>query len=131
MRAGRTAIIALQTLRGVGIIYVATILSIGVLMSLIEGWSLVDSIWWALVTASTVGYGDIAPADLSGRIVATFLIHFGPLFITPLATAIIASMLLHDHDAFTHEEQELMKANQAEMRANQEQIMKLLQERNQ
>ncbi|MTI96347.1 MAG: two pore domain potassium channel family protein [Firmicutes bacterium] len=31
-----------------------------------------DAIWWSLVTTTTDGYGDIAPAGLGGRLLASF-----------------------------------------------------------
>src|SRR3954451_12337520 len=36
--------------------------------------SLGDSVWWAIVTASTVGYGDISPKSWEGRLIAGVLI---------------------------------------------------------
>jgi voltage-gated potassium channel len=36
-----------------------------------------DGIWWSLVTTTTVGYGDIAPSTIPGRIVAGMLMVFG------------------------------------------------------
>lgn len=39
--------------------------------------SLGDGIWWAFVTATTVGYGDISPHTLYGRIIAMFLMIVG------------------------------------------------------
>ena len=36
-----------------------------------------DGLWWALVTVSTVGYGDIAPVTPAGRLVASVLIVVG------------------------------------------------------
>lgn len=36
-----------------------------------------DSLWWALVTLTTVGYGDIVPQTSGGRVVATMAMIFG------------------------------------------------------
>ena len=36
-----------------------------------------DAIWWAIVTVSTVGYGDYYPVTTNGKILATFLILIG------------------------------------------------------
>lgn len=36
-----------------------------------------DGIWWAAATLSTVGYGDIAPTTLAGRIVAVIIMVVG------------------------------------------------------
>jgi voltage-gated potassium channel len=39
--------------------------------------SIFDGIWWAIITASTVGYGDYAPHTLLGRLTAVILILLG------------------------------------------------------
>lgn len=49
----------------------------GILIHFAEGMSLGDGIWWAFVTATTVGYGDISPHTLYGRIIAMFLMIVG------------------------------------------------------
>jgi voltage-gated potassium channel len=36
-----------------------------------------DSIWWAIVTMTTIGYGDIYPVTVGGRIIAILLIFSG------------------------------------------------------
>lgn len=36
-----------------------------------------DALWWSFVTATTVGYGDISPSTVLGRIVAAVLMLFG------------------------------------------------------
>lgn len=36
-----------------------------------------DGIWWAVVTATTVGYGDISPSTLGGRLIAIVLMMSG------------------------------------------------------
>ncbi len=44
--------------------------------------------WWALQTATTVGYGDVTPAHVSGRIVAAFVMLQGIAFLAILTAAI-------------------------------------------
>ncbi|WP_041832763.1 potassium channel family protein [Actinoplanes sp. N902-109] len=70
-----------------------------------------DALWWAVVTASTVGYGDISPETWQGRLMAALLISIMVLIVVPLITAHFASKLIVDTDAFRHEEQEELKTN--------------------
>src|ERR1043165_7342973 len=52
-----------------------------------------DSLWWAVVTASTVGYGDISPQTWQGRLMAALLISIMVLIVVPLIPAHFASKL--------------------------------------
>ena len=54
--------------------------------------SMADAVWWALVTMTTVGYGDKVPDTGWGRIVAGVLIFSGMACVSIL-TATIASVL--------------------------------------
>lgn len=60
----------------------------GISISFAEGMSIPDGIWWAFVTATTVGYGDISPSTLSGRIIACLLMICGIGLIGSLTSAI-------------------------------------------
>lgn len=74
-----------------------------------EGKAFFDSIWWAVVTATTVGYGDLYPETTGGRFIAITLVLGTLFFVIPMITASIVSKLMINRDAFTHEEQEEMK----------------------
>ena len=50
-------------------------------------------IWWAVVTVTTVGYGDYAPTTTGGRVLGTLLMIVGIGFIS-LLTATIASSFI-------------------------------------
>jgi voltage-gated potassium channel len=68
-----------------------------------EGWGpdqLEDALWWAMVTVSTVGFGDITPITTEGRIVGSALMVFG-VGIFASAAAIIADWL-QGEEANTH-----------------------------
>lgn len=54
--------------------------------------SLGNSIWWAIVTIATVGYGDYYPVTIPGRIAATVLM-MGGVAIVGTTSAIVISVL--------------------------------------
>ena len=46
--------------------------------------------WWALETVTTVGYGDVTPRNVSGRIIASAVMLEGIAFLA-IITAVITS----------------------------------------
>jgi voltage-gated potassium channel len=91
--------------------YALMIVAAAGLYSVFEDVGVGDSVWWAVVTASTVGYGDISPDTWQARAIAVVLISTMVLLVIPLITAHFASRLIGDTDAFRHEEQEELKNN--------------------
>jgi len=49
--------------------------------------------WWALQTVTTVGYGDVAPAHLSGRIIGAFVMLEGIAFLVVLTATITSTFV--------------------------------------
>src|SRR4051794_38436531 len=96
--------------------YLILIAACSVLYHFFEKVAYGDALWWAVVTASTVGYGDISPKTGQGRLMAALLISIMVLIVVPLITAHFASKLIVDHDAFQHEEQEELKENLRQVR---------------
>jgi len=82
-----------------------------------EGKTFGDALWWSVVTTTTTGYGDISPQTLGGRVMAGFVMLTAILFVLPLLIGRIALALIENRDAYTHEEQEAMKAELAAIRA--------------
>jgi voltage-gated potassium channel len=69
--------------------------------------SLWDSTWWAVVTVTTVGYGDYYPTTVQGRLVGIVLMFVGIGFLS-LLTASIASRFVKEER--TEERDEVMEA---------------------
>lgn len=60
----------------------------GIAIHYAENMTFGDGIWWAFVTATTVGYGDISPSTAIGRGVATVLMLVGIGLIGSLTSTI-------------------------------------------
>ena len=68
------------------------IVVLGVVVGLIEGWSLQESVYFSFVTGLTIGYGDLAPKLLLTRALAIVIGLCGVL-ITALVAAIAVKAL--------------------------------------
>lgn len=59
--------------------------------------SVFESLWWAVITLTTVGYGDVYPITVGGRVFTFFILMIG-LGIIAIPTAIISSALTKSMD---------------------------------
>lgn len=69
-------------------ISIAIIVLSALLFSVFEHQSLSDALWWAVTTATTVGYGDVTPHTPVGKIIAAALMFGGIGFIGLLTSTI-------------------------------------------
>ena len=69
------------------------IVGAGAVFAYIEDRLFIEGIWYAVVTITTVGYGDVVPITDEGRIFGTVLILFGVVFFS-LVSANIAAFLI-------------------------------------
>jgi len=60
--------------------FVLAIVSLGLLVGKKESWSKFDSLYWAFVTATTVGYGDIRPLQRLSRFLSVMIAFIGLIF---------------------------------------------------
>ncbi len=62
-----------------------------------------DALWWAIVTVTTVGYGDRFPVTEGGRVVAVILMLVG-IGLIGVLTATVASVFIKEHTDDNKEE---------------------------
>lgn len=63
------------------------VVALGLVVGLLEGWSVQDSLYFSFVTGLTIGYGDFAPKTLLTRTLSVLIGVCGILF-----TALIAAV---------------------------------------
>ena len=73
------------------------IIALGLVVGVIEGWSVQESIYFAFISGLTIGYGDLAPKSLLTRALAIFIGVCGVL-LTALLAAIAVKALTSAHD---------------------------------
>ena len=79
------------------------IVALGLVIGLIEGWSVQESLYFAFVSGLTIGYGDFAPKTLVTRVLAILIGVCGILLTALLAAIAVKALNLgtgkeHDED---------------------------------
>jgi voltage-gated potassium channel len=85
---------------------VALIILLGLIVGMRESWGRFDSIYWAFITATTVGYGDIRPTRPVSKALSVLIAFVGMTFtgiLVALAIYAATQSLSHQDDvkAFT------------------------------
>jgi voltage-gated potassium channel len=62
-----------------------------------------SSFWWAIATITTVGYGDIYPVTVTGRILSSIISFLG-IALVAIPTGIISSGFNELTDKTTHDD---------------------------
>lgn len=69
---------------------VAVVLAAGTLFyPIVEGWSVLDSLYFSVITLTTVGYGDFSPETAVGKMFTILYIFVGLGFIMAFVTTIV------------------------------------------
>jgi voltage-gated potassium channel len=105
-RQAAILMIALRASRQKIIVFIGSVLTIvtimGTVMYLVEGpahgfTSIPRSMYWAIVTLTTVGYGDITPLTVLGQFIASIIMIMG-YGIIAVPTGIVAAEIATTHD---------------------------------
>ena len=99
------------------LVFITMMLVSSLLYMISEETNFLDSIYWSVVTATTLGYGDFSPHTTFGKVLTSCLITFTVFVMLPTITANVAAWLIVNRDAFTHDEQEQIKDHLTEVLA--------------
>src|SRR4051812_30134474 len=75
-------------LRTLALLLVLTVAAGSVVYQILEGWSLLDSVYFSVVTLATVGFGDIAPKTPPGKLFTIAYIMVGIGILAGFANAL-------------------------------------------
>lgn len=87
------------------LVAMALVIIVGLFISAVDPAidSAADGLWWALVTVTTVGYGDVVPTSYWGRAIGAILILIGFGLLSLLTAALSAFMIATDEELDNNE----------------------------
>ena len=91
-------LLSLEGLRYAALLAAMTVVSGGFAFAAIEQHqhlSALDGLWWAVVTVTTVGYGDIVPKTETGRLIGMVVMFAGIGFVATLTAAAAERFMTH------------------------------------
>jgi hypothetical protein len=71
---------------------IAVIAGLGILVAHLEDWPLFDGLYFSFVTGFTIGYGDLAPKGILGRMIAIAIGLHGVLLTALLAAIAVRAL---------------------------------------
>lgn len=74
------------------------------------------AVWWAIVTLATVGYGDVVPTTVAGRVVGAGVIILGVTFLAFLTATVTSYFVSSDQEQAKARELEERQAADRELR---------------
>ena len=80
----------------------------------IEFASVFHSLWWAIITITTVGYGDKAPISPLGRFIAIFWMFLSIIIISSLTASITTALTMEKISTNIEDFKDLVKIKTAE-----------------
>ncbi|MGD6879264.1 potassium channel family protein [Bacillus infantis] len=83
------------------LIALMVILTFGFIISILEPHNfptVFDGVWWAVITASTVGYGDYVPHTVPGKVTGIILILTGAGFLSTYFVTLAAAAVTRQND---------------------------------
>jgi hypothetical protein len=89
---GRMLFAGLKVVWPILSILLVMIVAVGIVIGLLEGWSIDESLYFSFVTGLTVGYGDFSPKLFLTRSLAVFIAVCGML-LTGLVVAVAVQAL--------------------------------------
>lgn len=95
-RLGRRQLTARRAAAVISIVTVALTLAGGLLIRVADPDqfpTIGSGLWWAIQTLTTVGYGDVVPANTMGKVIATIVMINGIAFLTVITAAVTATLI--------------------------------------